>query len=140
MVKVVAILGMGDLPALIGILISWGPINPYYWVDKFIPYYMEMSSELIDPIAQLVPSLGVVVKSITQVISSDSECVRTSSTPHRSTKKTQQGGGQEPKTVHSGNLTARWLENGGPGLLKMYVVHVFRCVEPFALSGGWLKT
>ena len=33
MVKVVAILGMGDLPPLIGILISWGPINPYYWVD-----------------------------------------------------------------------------------------------------------
>ena len=24
-------------------------MNPYYWVDEFIPYYMEMSWELIDP-------------------------------------------------------------------------------------------
>ena len=24
-------------------------IKPYYWVDEFIPYYMEMSWELIDP-------------------------------------------------------------------------------------------
>ena len=26
-----------------------GYINPYYWVDEFIPYYMEISWELIDP-------------------------------------------------------------------------------------------
>ena len=45
------ILGMGDLPPLIpGILISWGPINPYRLGLIFpIPYYMEMSWELIDP-------------------------------------------------------------------------------------------
>ena len=30
-----------------------GYINPYYWVDEFIPYYMEMSWELIDPIAHI---------------------------------------------------------------------------------------
>ena len=28
-------------------------IKPYYWVDEFIPYYMEMSWELIDPIAHI---------------------------------------------------------------------------------------
>ena len=41
-----------------GILISWGPINPYKhlgWVS-FIPYYGEMSWELIGPIAQNQPS------------------------------------------------------------------------------------
>ena len=41
MVKPVAILGMGDLPPFF-----WNPyngyINPYYWVDEFIPYYMEI--------------------------------------------------------------------------------------------------
>ena len=26
-----------------------GYINPYYWVDEFISYYMEMSWELIHP-------------------------------------------------------------------------------------------
>ncbi len=32
------VLGMGNLPPLIG-----NPyINPYYKVDEFIPYYMEM--------------------------------------------------------------------------------------------------
>ena len=36
-----------------GILISWVFINPYYWADEFIPYYMEMSWELIDPIAHI---------------------------------------------------------------------------------------
>ena len=30
-----------------------GYINPYYWVDEFIPYYMEISWELIDPIAHM---------------------------------------------------------------------------------------
>ena len=86
---------------------------------------MEMSWELIDPIAQLGTFLGGGGEiHHSSDISSDSECVHTSSTPHRSTKKTQQGGGQEPKTVHSGNLTARWLENGGPGLLKMYVLPI----------------
>ena len=48
------VLGMGDLPPLIG--------NPYFmgiykplrtWVEFPIPYYMEMSWELIDPIAHL---------------------------------------------------------------------------------------
>ena len=34
------ILGMGDLPPLIGNPYN-GYINPYYWVDEFIPYYME---------------------------------------------------------------------------------------------------
>ena len=28
-------------------------IKPYYWVDEFIPYYMEISWELIDPIAHI---------------------------------------------------------------------------------------
>ena len=41
---------MGDLPPF-----NWNPyngyINPYYWVEFPIPYYMEMSWELIDPIA-----------------------------------------------------------------------------------------
>ena len=40
----VLVLGMRDLPPLIGSL--WKPyngyINPYYWVDEFIPYYMEI--------------------------------------------------------------------------------------------------
>ena len=36
----VAILGMA-IPPLIGILNN-GYINPYYWVDEFIPYYMEI--------------------------------------------------------------------------------------------------
>ncbi len=31
-----------------------GPYKPLRtWVDEFIPYYMEMSWELIDPIAQV---------------------------------------------------------------------------------------
>ena len=30
-----------------------GYINPYYWVEFPIPYYMEMSWELIDPIAHI---------------------------------------------------------------------------------------
>ena len=39
-------------PLMTGILISWGPINPYgIGLMSFIPYYMEMSWELIDPIA-----------------------------------------------------------------------------------------
>ena len=50
------LLGMGDLPPLIGILIM-GPYKPpRTWVDEFIPYYMEMSWEsweLIDPIAHI---------------------------------------------------------------------------------------
>ena len=25
-----------------GILISWVDVHPYYWVDEFIPYYMEI--------------------------------------------------------------------------------------------------
>ena len=37
----VAILGMGNLPPLIGNPYN-GYINPYYWVDEFIPYYMEI--------------------------------------------------------------------------------------------------
>ena len=40
-------IGDGKIPPLKGILIM-GPINPYYWVDEFIPY-MEMPWELIDP-------------------------------------------------------------------------------------------
>ena len=44
----VAILGM-VIPPLIGILIM-GPYKPLLtWVDEFIPYYMEISWELIDP-------------------------------------------------------------------------------------------
>ena len=36
------ILGMGDLPPLIGILVM-GPYKPLRnWVDEFIPYYMEI--------------------------------------------------------------------------------------------------
>ena len=35
------ILGMGDLPPLIGNPYN-GYIIPYYWVDEFIPYYMEI--------------------------------------------------------------------------------------------------
>ena len=34
-----------------------GYINPYYWVEFPIPYYMEMSWELIDPIAHMYLSL-----------------------------------------------------------------------------------
>ena len=52
MVKRRDILGMGDLPPF-----NRNPynlyINPYYWVDEFIPYYMEISWELIDPIAHM---------------------------------------------------------------------------------------
>ena len=45
-------LGMGNLPPLMtGILISWGPINPYGLGFMFpIPYYMEIlggSSQLV---------------------------------------------------------------------------------------------
>ena len=41
------------IPPSIGILIM-GPYKPLRnWVDEFIPYYMEMSWELIDPIAQM---------------------------------------------------------------------------------------
>ena len=33
-----------------------GPYKPLRtWVDEFIPYYMEMSWELIDPIAHIHP-------------------------------------------------------------------------------------
>ena len=41
-----------------------GYINPYYWVELPIPYYMEISWELIDPIAHMIhrgtskPSFG----------------------------------------------------------------------------------
>ena len=48
-------LGMGDRapPLMTGILIM-GPYKPLRnWVDEFIPYYMEMSWELINPIAHL---------------------------------------------------------------------------------------
>ena len=41
MVKSRVSLGMGDLPPLVGNPYNWY-INPYYWVDEFIPYYMEM--------------------------------------------------------------------------------------------------
>ena len=41
-VKPVAILGMGDLPPLMGILISWVYKPLRTWVDEFIPYYMEI--------------------------------------------------------------------------------------------------
>ena len=42
MVKSRVLLGMGDLPPLIGILIM-GPYKPLRdWVDEFIPYYMEI--------------------------------------------------------------------------------------------------
>ena len=37
-------LGMGKIPHLIGNPYNWN-IKPYYWVDEFIPYYMEMSWE-----------------------------------------------------------------------------------------------
>ena len=39
------VLGMGDLPPLIGNPYN-GYINPYYWVDEFIPYYMEINGSL----------------------------------------------------------------------------------------------
>ena len=51
MVKSRVFLGM-VIPPLIGNPYN-GYINPYYWVDEFIPYYMEMSWELIDPIAHM---------------------------------------------------------------------------------------
>ena len=35
------VLGMGDLQPLIGNPYN-GYINSYYWVDEFIPYYMEI--------------------------------------------------------------------------------------------------
>ena len=41
MVQSRVILGMGNLPPLIGNPYN-GYINPYYWVDEFIPYYMEI--------------------------------------------------------------------------------------------------
>ena len=41
MVKVVVIWGMGDLPPLIGNPYN-GYIKPYYWVDEFLPYYMDI--------------------------------------------------------------------------------------------------
>ena len=36
------VLGMGDIQPFNRESLSWGPINPYYWVDEFIPYYMEI--------------------------------------------------------------------------------------------------
>ena len=52
MVKSRVLLGM-IIPPLVGILIM-GPYKPLRtWVDEFIPYYMEMSWELIDPIAHM---------------------------------------------------------------------------------------
>ena len=36
------ILGMA-IPPLVGNLYNWY-VNPYYWVNEFIPYYMELSS------------------------------------------------------------------------------------------------
>ena len=54
--KKLVVLGMGDLPPLIGNPYN-GYINPYYWVDEFIPYYMEMSWEVsLDPIAHVIVS------------------------------------------------------------------------------------
>ena len=47
------VLGMGDLQPLIGNPLN-GYINPYYKVDEFIPYNMEISWELIDPIAHMI--------------------------------------------------------------------------------------
>ena len=41
MVKSRVLLGMGDLPPFIRNPYN-GYINPYYWVDEFIPYYMEI--------------------------------------------------------------------------------------------------
>ena len=35
------VLGMGNLQPLTGNPFN-GYINPYYWVDEFIPYYMEI--------------------------------------------------------------------------------------------------
>ena len=52
MVKSRVLLGMGDLPPF-NRNPSNGYINPYYWVDEFIPYYMDISWELIDPIAHI---------------------------------------------------------------------------------------
>ncbi len=48
--KVVVLLGM-VIPPLIGILIMdiYIYLNPYYWVDEFIPYSMEMSWDVIRP-------------------------------------------------------------------------------------------
>ena len=40
-VKSRVLLGMGNLPPLKGNPYN-GYINPYYWVDEFIPYYMEI--------------------------------------------------------------------------------------------------
>ena len=42
-------LGMGDIPPLMTESLFHGYINPHYWVDEFIPYYMQISWELIDP-------------------------------------------------------------------------------------------
>ena len=52
MIKVVAILGMGKIQPLIGILIM-GIETPTIGLSLPIPYYMEMSWELIDPIAHI---------------------------------------------------------------------------------------
>ena len=42
MIKSRVFLGMGNLPPLIGILISWVYKPLRNWVDEFIPYYMEI--------------------------------------------------------------------------------------------------
>ena len=47
------VLGDGKAPTFKRESLFHGYINRYYWVDEFIPYYMEMSWELIDPIAHL---------------------------------------------------------------------------------------
>ena len=47
-----------------------GYINPYYWVDEFIPYYMEMSWELIDPIAHVHFPFFLLLSSSTTVFTS----------------------------------------------------------------------
>ena len=57
------ILGMGNLPPLMTGILIMGPYKPLRtWVDEFIPYYMEMSWELIDPIAHLVKRLVFPIK------------------------------------------------------------------------------
>ena len=53
-----------------------GPYKPLRtWVDEFIPYHMEMSWELIDPIAQIFRAFRVATSSVGVVEHQPSSCL-----------------------------------------------------------------
>ena len=51
------------IPSLIGILISWGPINPYDWVEFPIPYAESCGCIFFPPrLAAIVEDVGVLAE------------------------------------------------------------------------------